>query len=310
MNNNFFLIAGPCVIESREHTLKMAKEIKEITDKLNINLIFKASFDKANRTSIKSFRGPGIKEGLKILKEVKETYNLPILTDVHTPDQCQEVAEVVDILQIPAFLSRQTDLLISAAQTGRDINIKKGQFCNHITTKHAYQKVKEVWDLQKKHDNKGQIEELGVDFSRWQKWETLHLSPLRTSPEQPRCILTDRGSIFGSDDLIVDFRSIPRMHQISDDVLVIQDATHALQQPNREGHTLGLREFIPTIARCAIASGVDGLFMEVHDDPSKALSDKTTQWYLNKLEPLLKELLDIYHVSKGRETNYLDSEQI
>jgi len=301
MTDSFFLIAGPCVIESREHVLEMAEKISQISQKLGIPYVFKASFDKANRTSLSSYRGPGLEEGLKILAEVKEKFKLPILTDVHEPNQCARVAEVADILQIPAFLCRQTDLLVAAAKTGRDLNIKKGQFCNHITMKHAYHKVVETW----KNLNLNQ---------KNMTWSTPNLSPLHQAsyphktlnPELPVCLLTDRGNIFGSDDLIVDMRNLPLLREVGSQGLVVMDTTHALQQPNRVGTTLGLRELIPTIARSAVAAGLDGLFMEVHNNPDDALSDKTTQWPLDKLEVFLTELLSLHRITKGRETNYLD----
>ncbi len=265
--NNFFIISGPCVIESEEHCLYMAKNIKDICDKLGIYYIFKASFDKANRTSITSHRGPGIEEGLRILQKVKETYNIPICTDVHETWHCDLAAKVVDIIQIPAFLCRQTDLLLAAGKTGRYINVKKGQFCNEKTMENAYQKI--------------------------------------LSTGNDKIILTDRGTMFGYDDLIVDFRNLVKMRE-NKGALIVQDITHSLQQPNRGNYTHGLRYLIPTIARCAIATGVNGIFMEVHDRPEEALSDATTQWPLDKLEELLKELLEIRKVSRGLETYYLD----
>jgi len=256
----FFVIAGPCCIESREHCLKMAEEIKKITTKLGVRLVFKASFDKANRTSLGSFRGVGLERGLEILKEVKETYNIPVLTDVHEPSQCQRVGEVCDILQIPAFMCRQTDLLVAAAKTGRIINIKKGQFCNHIAMHNACEKIYEI---------------------------------------NPNIILCDRGNMFGYDDLIVDFRGLTQMREGNPRALVIQDITHALQQPNRAGTTMGMRQLIPTIGRCAVAAGVHGLFMEVHDNPQKALSDASTQWPLDRFEKLLVELKDIARATRA-----------
>jgi len=259
-NKQFFLIAGPCVIESEEHCLFMCKNIKEICDKLNIQYIFKASFDKANRTSINSFRGYGLEAGLKILKKVKDTYNVPICTDVHESNQCSKVAEVCDILQIPAFLCRQTDLLLASAETGKYINVKKGQFCNDKTMENAYQKI--------------------------------------LSSGNNKIILTERGNMFGYDDLIVDFRNLVKM-RTNVDALIVQDCTHSLQQPNRGIVTEGLRYLIPTIARCAVVTGVHGLFMEVHDNPIMALSDSATQWPLDKLEELLIELLSIRNVTKG-----------
>jgi 2-dehydro-3-deoxyphosphooctonate aldolase (KDO 8-P synthase) len=287
---NFYLIAGPCVIESKEHCLKMAKEIKNICHKLNINYIFKASFDKANRTSSKSFRGQGIEEGLKILKEVKEKYNIPILTDIHSVDQVEKVIDVVDVIQIPAFLCRQTDLLVAVghaiAGTGKAVNLKKGQFCNDITMRHAYNKI---YDAIKEKEIELTHKTNNINYF-WNK----------------QIWLCDRGNMNGYDDLIVDMRGLVKMrNQDTKPVNIIQDATHALQQPNRAGHTLGQRYLIPTIARSAVATGIDGLFMEVHDDPHKALSDATTQWPLDKLEPLLVELIGIHQVTHGRNTNYV-----
>jgi 2-dehydro-3-deoxyphosphooctonate aldolase (KDO 8-P synthase) len=290
---NFYLIAGPCVIESREHCLKMANHIKNICQKHNVNYIFKASFDKANRTSSNSFRGHGIDEGLNILKEVKETYNLPILTDIHSVDQIDKVLAIADVVQIPAFLCRQTDLLVAVgraiAGTGKAVNVKKGQFCNDITMRHAYNKIYEAIqeresELEKKTNN--------IHYF-WDK----------------QIWLCDRGNMNGYDDLIVDMRGLVKMrNQDGKPVNIVQDATHALQQPNRAGHTLGQRYLIPTIARSAVATGIDGLFMEVHDNPHKALSDATTQWPLDKLEQLLVELLEIHRVTQGRNTNYVDKD--
>jgi 2-dehydro-3-deoxyphosphooctonate aldolase (KDO 8-P synthase) len=266
-NDKFFLIAGPCVIESEEHCLYMADKIGQICAKLGIFYIFKASFDKANRTSIDSNRGPGIDKGLQILQKVKDTYNVPICTDVHESWQCELVAKVADIIQIPAFLCRQTDLLLAAGLTGKCVNVKKGQFCNDKTMQNAYDKVK--------------------------------------STGNHNIILTDRGTMLGYDDLVVDFRNLVKMRE-NKGALIVQDITHSLQQPNRGNFTHGLRYLIPTIARAAIAVGVNGIFMEVHDDPEKALSDATTQWRLDKLEILLEELLKIHEVSNGLLTNYLD----
>lgn len=263
---NFFLIAGPCVIESEEHCLMICKKIKDICDKLNIQYIFKASFDKANRTSINSYRGPGIDEGLRILKKVKDTYNVMICTDVHESWHCDKVKDIVDIIQIPAFLCRQTDLLLAAGKTGNYVNVKKGQFCNEKTMQNAYEKI--------------------------------------LSTGNNKIILCDRGTMLGYDDLIVDFRNLVKMRE-NKDALIIQDITHSLQQPNRGNFTHGLRYLIPTIARCAIVTGVNGLFMEVHDNPEQALSDATTQWPLNKLEPLLVELLDIRRATRGLDMDYL-----
>ena len=258
--NTFFLIAGPCVIESEEHCLLMAEKIKNITDKLGIPLIFKASFDKANRTSIKSFRGVGIEESINILKKVKDTLKIPILTDIHETWQCKLVAQVADILQIPAFLCRQTDLLVEAAKTDKYINIKKGQFCNVETMKHAYQKIFD--------SNNGKI------------------------------MITERGNMFGYGDLVVDFRNLVRLKKDIQNSIVVHDCTHSLQQPNNGNITLGGRDFIPYLARAAVSVGIDGLFMEVHDNPEKALSDAATQYPLDKLEELLIDLKKLHELKK------------
>jgi 2-dehydro-3-deoxyphosphooctonate aldolase (KDO 8-P synthase) len=288
--SNFYLIAGPCIIESREHCLNMATKLKEITTKLNIPFIFKASFDKANRTSSQSFRGHGIDEGLKILKEIRETLNVPILTDIHSVDQVEKVASVVDVLQIPAFLCRQTDLLVAVGKaisgTGKAVNVKKGQFCNDIVMQHAYNKIYEVLDTVGESDDPRH-------FWKNQIW------------------MCDRGNMFGYDDLIVDMRGLVKMrNQNGNPVNVVQDATHALQQPNRAGKTMGQRYLIPTIARSAVATGIDGLFMEVHDNPLEAKSDATTQWPLKYLEPLLVELKQISEATKGRDTWYIEEEEL
>ena len=264
MNSNdhktFFLIAGPCVIESEEHCLKMAGEIKKICDRLEIPLIFKASFDKANRTSLNSFRGLGIEQGLEILQKVKNKYKIPILTDIHETWQCKLVAQTADILQIPAFLCRQTDLLVEAAETGKYINIKKGQFCNSETMKHAYQKI--------------------VDSGNTQ------------------VMITERGNMFGYSDLVVDFRNLVRYKKDIPDGIVVHDCTHSLQQPNQGKTTLGGRDFIPYLARAAVAVGVHGLFMEIHDNPENALSDASTQYPLDKVEELLIDLKKIHEMKK------------
>jgi 2-dehydro-3-deoxyphosphooctonate aldolase (KDO 8-P synthase) len=264
--DNFFLLGGPCVIENREHVLYMASHLVNICKELEIPFVFKASFDKANRTSIDSYRGPGIEEGMSILDEVKTRFNVPIVTDIHEPWQCAIAAKTADILQIPAFMCRQTDLLLAAGKTGKIVNIKKGQFCNHIAMKHAYNKI-------------------------------------TSGTGNNNIIMTDRGNMYGYDDLVVDFRNLPNMRDIGG--LVCQDVTHALQQPNRAGTTHGLRNHIPTIARSAVATGIDGLFMEIHNDPPNALSDATTQWYLSDLPPLLEELKELHAVPK-RTFRYLN----
>jgi len=258
----FFLLAGPCVVESREHALFMAGELKKIADRLNLVLVYKSSFDKANRTSGDSFRGPGLDEGLKILEEVKRVYGLPIVTDIHESYQAEKVADVVDILQIPAFLCRQTDLILAAAETGRILNIKKGQFANPNVMVGAAKKCISV----------------GNDFP----------------------MMCERGTTFGYEDLIVDTRNLVRMRKGG---MVVQDVTHSVQQPaSQTTSTGGLRHFVPTIARAAVAVGVDGLFFEVHNNPDQALSDGPNNWPLDEFEDLLKELIAIANVTKGRAT--------
>jgi len=251
------VIAGPCVIESRDHSLKMASEIKQISDKIKLPIIFKSSFDKANRTSIKSFRGPGIDKGMKILSDVKTETGLPVLTDVHTSDQAGIVAEVVDVLQVPAFLSRQTDILVAASKTGKPVNIKKGQFLAPWDVEHIVHK----------------IEEAGSN----------------------NILLTDRGTQFGYNNLVADMRAIPLMKEYG--YPVIFDATHSAQLPGGSGgHSSGMRDMIPTLARSAVAAGCSGVFMEVHDNVESAKSDAATQWPLNKLENLLIDLMNIHKV--------------
>ena len=251
------VIAGPCVIESRDHSLKMASEIKQISDKIKLPIIFKSSFDKANRTSIKSFRGPGIDKGMKILSDVKAETGLPVLTDIHTSDQARIVAEVADVLQVPAFLSRQTDILVAASETGKPVNIKKGQFLAPWDVEHIVHK----------------IEEAGSN----------------------NILLTDRGTQFGYNNLVADMRAIPLMKEYG--YPVIFDATHSAQLPGGSGgHSSGMRDMIPTLARSAVAAGCSGVFMEVHDNVESAKSDAATQWPLNKLESLLIDLMNIHKV--------------
>ena len=261
-NNGFFLIAGPCVIENEEITFEIAKELKKITSEEKIPFIFKASFDKANRTSIHSFRGPGLKEGLRILKEIKESLNIPVTTDVHCVYQIDKVSEVVDIIQIPAFLSRQTDLLISAGKTGKPVNVKKGQFLA-------------PWDI------KNVIEKIESTGNR-------------------NILLTERGTCFGYNRLVVDFCSLPIMRSFG--YPVIFDATHSVQQPGAKGDSSGgNREFVPYLAKAAVAAGVDGIFMEVHPEPEKALSDGPNMLELERLKPLLKTLKRIEEAVKDGE---------
>ncbi|KAK1290746.1 2-dehydro-3-deoxyphosphooctonate aldolase [Acorus calamus] len=268
----FFLMAGPNVIESEEHILRMAKHIKTIASRVGLPLVFKSSFDKANRTSSKSFRGPGLEEGLKILEKVKMMYDLPIVTDVHESSQCELVGKVADVIQIPAFFCRQTDLLVAAAKTGRIINIKKGQFCAPSVMVNSAEKV-------------------------------------RLAGNQ-NVMVCERGTMFGYNDLIVDPRNFEWMREAN--CPVVADVTHALQQPagrKLEGGGVasgGLRELIPCIARTSVAVGVDGIFMEVHDDPLNAPVDGPTQWPLRHLEEFLEELIAIARVSKGKRQFNID----
>ena len=254
--DNLGIIAGPCVIENRDHSLEMSYAIKEVSEDVGIPIIFKSSFDKANRTSIKSFRGPGIQEGMRILSDVKTETGLKVLTDIHSPDQAGLVSDVVDIIQIPAFLSRQTDLLIAAAKTGKPINIKKGQFLAPWDVEHIVKKVEK-------------------------------------SGSQ-NILLTDRGTQFGYNNLVADMRAIPLMKQFG--YPVIFDATHSAQLPGGSGgHSSGMRDMIPTLARAAVAAGCNGVFMEVHNNVDKAKSDAATQWPLDKLATLLIELKKIHN---------------
>ena len=254
--DNLGIIAGPCVIENRDHSLEMSYAIKEVSEDVGIPIIFKSSFDKANRTSIKSFRGPGIQEGMRILSDVKTETGLKVLTDIHSPDQAGLVSDVVDIIQIPAFLSRQTDLLIAAAKTGKPINIKKGQFLAPWDVEHIVKKVEK-------------------------------------SGSQ-NILLTDRGTQFGYNNLVADMRAIPLMKQFG--YPVIFDATHSAQLPGGSGgHSSGMRDMIPTLARAAVAAGCNGVFMEVHNNVDKAKSDAATQWPLDKLASLLIELKKIHN---------------
>ncbi len=253
---NLFLIAGPCVIESEDHAIRMAEIIKGVTRSLGFPFIFKASYDKANRTSLKSFRGPGLKEGLRVLRTVKDEVKIPVLTDVHEAADVPKVAEVVDILQIPAFLCRQTDLIVAAAKSGCVVNIKKGQFVSPWDMKHAVEKC-------------------------------------RQSGNQ-RVFVTERGSSFGYNNLVVDMRSLAVMREFAP---VVFDATHSVQLPSAGGDERavsgGQPQFIPVLARAAVAAGVDGLFMEVHDNPEKAKSDGPNSLPSTKLRGVLKELLAI-----------------
>jgi 2-dehydro-3-deoxyphosphooctonate aldolase (KDO 8-P synthase) len=252
-----FLIAGPCVIESEAHVRTMADALQRITADLGVGLIFKASYDKANRTSVKSFRGPGLKEGVRILGKLARETGLPVLTDVHEPGHCEVAAEAVDVLQIPAFLCRQTDLLVAAGKTGRAVNVKKGQFVAPWDMEHTVEKVR--------------------------------------STGNERVFLTERGSSFGYNTLVVDYRSLPVMRAMAP---VVFDGTHSVQQPSAaNGVSGGQPEFIPLLARAAVAAGVDGLFLEVHDDPAHALSDGANALDLKLLGPLLEKLLAIHHAA-------------
>lgn len=251
-----FLIAGPCVIEGEAHALKMAEAISAVTSKLNVPYIFKASYDKANRTSLKSFRGPGLEEGLRILRNVREQVKVPVLTDVHEVTDVEAVADAVDVVQIPAFLCRQTDLLVAAAKHARGINIKKGQFVSPWDMKHAVEKVRESGNN--------------------------------------NVFLTERGSSFGYNNLVVDMRSLAVMRQFAP---VVFDATHSVQLPsagaNGQAVSGGQPEFIPLLSRAAVAAGVDGIFMEVHDNPAQAKSDGANALDLKNLESVLSELLAV-----------------
>ncbi|MCD6201196.1 MAG: 3-deoxy-8-phosphooctulonate synthase [Bacteroidales bacterium] len=254
---NFFLIAGPCVVESEENVFLIAEKIAEITNKLKIPFIFKASYKKANRTRLDSFTGIGDETALKILKKAGHTFNIPVLTDIHSVREAALAAAYVDVLQIPAFLSRQTDLLVAAAKTGKVINIKKGQFMAPAAMQFAANKV-----VQSGNKN---------------------------------LMLTDRGTMFGYDDLVVDFRGIPEMREFG--YPVVMDITHSLQQPNQnEGVSGGRPDMIETIGRAAIAVGADGIFLETHPDPALAKSDGANMLRLNLLETLLEKLVRIYQV--------------
>ncbi len=258
-NKPFTLIAGPCVLESKDHAFFMAEEILKITNKLNINLIYKSSFDKANRSSTKSTRGLGLSKSLEVFQELKKKYNVPIITDVHESGQCKEVAEVVDVLQIPAFLCRQTDLLKAAAETGRVLNIKKGQFLA-------------PWDM------KNVVEKVESFGSK-------------------NIMLCERGASFGYNTLVSDMRSLPIMAQTS--YPVIFDATHSVQQPGGLGATSGgQREFAPILARAAVSIGVAGLFIETHQDPDNAPSDGPNMIQIDKLEEVLVNLQEFDNLAK------------
>lgn len=248
------LIGGPCVIESEDFTLKMAEEISKVCDRLGISFIFKSSFDKANRTSIQSFRGQPLETGLQILQRVKEEVGVPVLTDIHESYQAALVAEVVDVLQIPAFLCRQTDLLMAASATGRVVNVKKGQFLGPWDMKHVVRKLE--------------------------------------SSGTKRILLTERGTSFGYNTLVVDFRSLPQMRELG--YPVVFDATHSVQMPGGQGDKSGgQRQFVPYLARAAAAIGIDALFMEIHENPDIAPSDGPNMIPLANLEAVLKQILSV-----------------
>ncbi|TKS55966.1 3-deoxy-8-phosphooctulonate synthase [Mesohalobacter halotolerans] len=258
-SNNFFLIAGPCAIEGEDMALQIAEKVVSITDKLNIPYIFKGSFKKANRSRIDSFTGIGDEKALKILRKVSETFDVPTLTDIHKESDAAMAAEYVDVLQIPAFLVRQTDLVVAAAKTGKYVNLKKGQFMSPESMQHAVQKVKD-----------------SVSDKVW---------------------VTDRGSMFGYQDLIVDMRGIPTMKQYAPTVL---DVTHSLQQPNQSsGVTGGRPDMIETIARAGVVNNVDGLFIETHFNPAEAKSDGANMLDLSLLEGLLTRLVAIRQCVNG-----------
>lgn len=248
------LLAGPCVLEPGELGWEIAREMKDICARLGISYVFKGSFDKANRTSLRSFRGPGLEKGLRQLGRIREEVGVPVVSDVHEQGQVEMAAEVLDIIQIPAFLCRQTDLLVAAAKSGKTVNLKKGQFVSPWDMEHAV----------------GKLRDGGCD----------------------RILLTERGASFGYNNLVVDMRSLPVMRGFG--CPVVFDVTHSVQLPGGTGGTSGgQREFVPTLARAAMAAGVDGLFMEVHPDPDKALCDGPNSWPLDQVEPLLRQLLAI-----------------
>ena len=256
------LIAGPCQMESREHALECALVLKEIASALDIGLVFKASFDKANRTSVKGARGMGMQAALPVFAEIRQRTGLPVLTDVHEAGQCAAVAEVVDVLQIPAFLCRQTDLLVAAAQTGRVVNVKKGQFLA--------------------------------------PWDMVNVAAKVTESGNPNVMLTERGASFGYNTLVTDMRALPIMGEIG--APVIFDATHSVQQPGGQGTSSGGdRRFVPVLARAAVAVGIAGLFIETHENPDNAPSDGPNMVPLNQFEGLMSELMALDRVAKGRQ---------
>ncbi len=254
------LLAGPCVLESGELAWDIAREMKAICSRLGISYVFKASFDKANRTSLDSFRGPGVESGIRQLGRIRHEVGVPVVSDLHERGQVELAADILDIIQIPAFLCRQTDLLVAAAKSGTAVNLKKGQFVSPWDMEHAV----------------GKIRAAGCE----------------------QLLLTERGTSFGYNNLVVDMRSLPVMRSMG--CPVIYDATHSVQLPGGAGGSSGgQREFIPTLAKAAMAAGIDGLFMEVHPDPDKALCDGPNSWPLEQVEPLLKQLLAIRTAAAG-----------
>ncbi len=258
-NPILFLIAGPCVIENEEIVIQTAEELKKITEELNIPLIFKSSYDKANRSSIKSYRGPGIEKGLEILSKVKENFVVPVLSDVHSVEEIKIASQVLDFLQIPAFLCRQTDLIVEAGRSGKPVNVKKGQFLAPWDVKNIIEKFK--------------------------------------STGNNKIMITERGASFGYNNLVVDFRSFPIIRSMG--VPVVFDATHSVQLPGGSGScSSGERQFVPYLARAAVACGIDGLFFEVHPEPDRALCDGPNMVPLKDFKILLKSLIEIYCVAK------------
>jgi 2-dehydro-3-deoxyphosphooctonate aldolase (KDO 8-P synthase) len=258
----FVLVAGPCVIESESHATALAGRLVDIARRTGVPFIFKASYDKANRTALRSFRGPGLEEGLRVLGSIKARFGVPVLTDIHEPLHAAAAAGVADVLQIPAFLCRQTDLLVAAARTGRVVNIKKGQFLAPADVRHAVAKVVESGNA--------------------------------------RVIVTERGTSFGYHNLVVDMRAFPMIRETG--VPVIFDVTHSLQLPGGgDGVTAGLAQYIEPLASAGVAAGVDGVFLEVHEEPTRALSDAQNALRLDRLEPLLRRLTAIDAIVKGRE---------
>jgi len=255
------LMAGPCALESRAHALEMAEALKEIAAKAGLGLVYKSSFDKANRTSARSARGIGLAEALPIFAEIKDRFGLPVVTDVHEPEQCAAVAEAVDVLQIPAFLCRQTDLLVAAAKTGKVVNVKKGQFLA--------------------------------------PWDMKHVVAKLVGAGNPKVLVTERGVSFGYNTLVSDMRALPILAETG--APVIFDATHSVQQPGGQGtQSGGERRFVPVLARAAVAVGVAGLFIETHQDPDRAPSDGPNMLPLKELAPLLAELVEIDRLAKAR----------